>query len=129
MLALAVKRRGRAVGAVVALAAFCAVLVLAPLAARLAISHGSLLAQLARERVDVTADVTLTGDPRPLAAKGLAGSPRAIVDAHVNGVMVAGRHEDATGSVVILGAAGLWTDVLPGQRLRIDADVQPPLSR
>jgi competence protein ComEC len=126
-IALAISRRGRAVASVIALAAFCVVLVLAPLAARLATTHGSPLSQLARERVDVTADVTLTGDPRPLAAKGVAGSPRTIVDAHVNGVTVAGRPVAATGSVVILGPAGVWTDTLPGQRVRIDATVEPPL--
>ena len=125
--ALALRHSARAIGAVIALAAFCVVLVLAPLSARLAVSHGSELAQLARARVDVTAEVTLTGDPRPLVAKGVAGSPRAIVDAHVDSVLVAGRPVDASGPVVILGPAGLWHDALPGQRLRLDATVQPPL--
>jgi competence protein ComEC len=127
VLALAFHRRGRAVGAVIALAAFCVVLVLAPLAARLAITHNSTLTQLARQRTEVTADVTLTSDPHPLAAKGTAGSPRAAVEADVNGVVVAGRRIAAGGHVLILGPAGLWHDVLPGQRLAIDATLQPPL--
>lgn len=125
--ALVASRRGRAVGAVIALAAFCVVLVLAPLAARLSVSRGSSLAQLARERVAATVDVTLTGDPRPLAAKGVAGSPRAVVPAHVNSLVVAGHQVEASGSVLILGPAQLWADALPGQRLRIDAIVEPPL--
>jgi competence protein ComEC len=127
VLALAVHRRGRAFGAVIALAAFCVVLVLAPLAARLAVTRNSTLAQLARERTELTADVTLTSDPHPLAASGSAGSPRAAVEADVNSVVVAGRRTAAGGQLLILGPAGLWHDVLPGQRLTIDATVQPPL--
>jgi competence protein ComEC len=125
--ALLIARRGSPVAAVLALAGFCVALVLAPLAARLSVAHGSELAHLAAARVAVTADLTVTADPRLLAAKGLAGAPRAAVDAHLNGVLVAGKRVDAQGSVLILGPAGLWHDVLPGQRIELDAVVQPPL--
>lgn len=125
--ALTLHRSGRKFGTVLALAAFCVVIVLAPLAARLFMTRASPLAQLATHRVDVTAVVTLTGDARLLAAKGTAGSPRAIVDADVEELLVAGRSVDARGSVVILAPAGVWAGLQPGQRLRIDAEVQPAL--
>jgi hypothetical protein len=125
--ALALHQRGRALGSVLALAAFSVVLVVGPLAARLTVVQGSRLAALATARTVVSADVTLTGDPHLLAAKGAAGSARAIVNANVNSVIIAGRRVDAHGAVVILGPAGLWQDALPGQRLLIDATVQPAL--
>jgi competence protein ComEC len=124
---LLASRRGRPVGSVIALAAFCAALALAPLSARLSASRGTALAALARQRADVTALLTVTADPHLLAATGVAGSPRAAIDATLRGVLVAGRPVTAHGSVVVLGPAALWRDVLPGQRIRLDATVQPPL--
>ncbi len=118
---------GMAALSVLALAAFAVALVLAPLAARLEVSRHSELAGLAQARVAVTAELTVTGDPRLLAAKGVAGSPRAAIDADLTSALVAGRRTHAHGSVLILGPAALWQGVLPGQRIRLDATVQPPL--
>ncbi len=112
---------------VVAAAAFCAVLVLGPLAARLAHRSASPLSRLADDRAAITADLTIDGDPRLLAPKGVAGAPRAAVDATLTGASVGGRHESLGGDVLVLGPAALWTDILPGQRVVIDAQLQPPL--
>src|SRR5919198_221768 len=63
-LALTGARHGRRVGATVALTACCVALVLLPLSARQARAHDSPLAQLARERLQLTAELTVTADPR-----------------------------------------------------------------
>ncbi len=121
--------RGQRLAAVVAMVAFCVALVLLPLAARLARAHESPLATLARERVAVTAELTVAGDPRLLAARGPAGAPRTAVDAQLDSLLVAGRRVGGVGgSVLILAPAAAWRDVLPGQRVRLDGVLQPALS-
>jgi competence protein ComEC len=125
--ALAASCRGGALGAAIGLAAFCAVMVLAPLSARLEHASTGRLGALARARTEVVADLTITSDPRLLTAKGAAGSPRAAVDATLTGAAVAGKPTPVSGKVLILCSAGAWTDVLPGQRVRLDATLQPPL--
>jgi competence protein ComEC len=113
--------------AAAALAAFCVALVLIPLAARSARARDSPLAALARERATVTATLTVSADPRPLAATGAAGAPRVAVDASLRSVTVGGRELPVGGSVLVLAPAAGWRDVLPGQRARVDARLQPPL--
>jgi competence protein ComEC len=99
-----------------------------PLAARLSQARDSPLAQLARDRVAVTAEVVVDSDPRPIAATGPTGSARMAIDARVVSLTVAGRPVRAGGAVLVLGPAGGWRDVLPGQRVRLDARLQPPLT-
>jgi len=127
-LLLVPSRRGTAGAAAVALGAFCVALVLLPLAARLAHARDSPLAALARDRVAVTAEVVTTSDPRPLAATGLAGTVRMAVDARVVSLIVGGHEARVGGAVLVLGPVGGWRDVLPGQRVRLDARLQPPLA-
>jgi len=127
-LLLVLSRRGTAGAAAVALCAFCVALVSLPLAARLAQARDSPLAALARDRVAVTAEVVVSSDPRPLAATGPGGGARMAVDARVVSVAVAGHVTRVGGAVLVLGPAGGWRDVLPGQRVRLDARLQPPLS-
>ncbi len=127
LLALGLVARLGPIAASVALAAFCAVLALAPLSARLHRASSGPLTTLARARAAVTAELTVTADPRLLTAKGVAGSPRMAIDAHLRSAMVAGRTVRVSGSVLILGPAGAWTDVLPGQRVHLDGTLQPPL--
>lgn len=121
-------RRGISAAAAFALAAFCVALVSLPLAARLARARDSPLAALGREQVAVTAVVIVTSDPRPLAATSPAGTARVAVDAKIVSLAVAGRAERVAGTVLVLGPAGGWRDVLPGQRVRLDARLQPPLT-
>ncbi len=119
--------RGVTVIAAAALTCFCVALVLLPLAARLARARDSPLAAMARDRLAVTADLTVTSDPRLLAAKGPAGAPRVALDARVSSLTAFGGQVRAGGDVLVLAPAAGWRDVLPGQRVRIDARMQPPL--
>ncbi|HTZ42259.1 MAG TPA: ComEC/Rec2 family competence protein [Jatrophihabitans sp.] len=112
----------------VAFATCTLLVVLLPLAARLHRSRDSPLARLARTGPELTAELTVRGDPRPLAAHGTSGAPRAAVDAQVHAVVVAGRRVPASGAVLVLGPAAAWRGVLPGQRVRLDGRLSPPLS-
>jgi competence protein ComEC len=128
-LLLAFSSRGIAAGAAAgALGAFCVALVSLPLAARLSQARDSPLARLARDRVAVTAEIVVSSDPRPISATGPSGTARTAVDAKVTSLTVAGRSVPAGGAVLVLGPAGGWRDVLPGQRVRVDARLQPPLA-
>lgn len=120
-------RRGAHATAAAALAAFCVALVLLPLAARLTQARGSVLARLARQHAAVTVQLTVSSDPRIVAATGPAGSPRVAVDAHADAVDIAGRTLRTPGALLVLGPADGWRDVLPGQRVRVDGRLQPPL--
>jgi competence protein ComEC len=113
--------------AALALVLFCIALVLLPLAGRIAHARASPLTVLAREHAPVTATLTVTADPRTLAAKGVAGSPRVAVETSADAVLVRGRSTPVDGTVLVLGDAGPWRDVLPGQRVRIDGSLQPDL--
>ncbi len=125
--ALVGARHGSRIASVLALGSFCVALVLAPLAGRLVVAQRNPLVQLGRERVQATAYLTVTADPRPLAARGLAGSPRAAIAARLSRVEVAGRLIASPGSVLVLGPAALWADVLPGQRVRLDVTIENAL--
>src|SRR6266581_3851594 len=94
-------RRGVRFAAAAALAAFCVALVLIPLAARSARARDSPLAALARERAAVTATLTVSADPRPLAATGPAGAPRVAVDAALRSITVGGRELSPGGAVLV----------------------------
>jgi competence protein ComEC len=111
-----------------ALVAFAIALALAPLAVRLHLSRDSDLSRLAAERIDVTAQLTITSDPRPLAAKGVAGSPRMVLDGSVTSISIAGRRTAATGTILVLGPLDAWRGLLPGQRVSIDGLLAPPFS-
>ncbi len=110
-----------------ALALFCLALVLWPLAGRIAHAHGSPLAALARQHAAVDVELTVTADPRVLAAKGIAGSARVAVTASADAVTYLGHRLTTDGSVLVLGDAGPWADVLPGQRVRLSGSLQPSL--
>lgn len=129
MAALAATHRGIRGASAAALVGFCVALVLIPLAGRLAHSRASPLVQLAKQRTPVTAVLTVTADPRPLAAKGVAGSPRAAVETSADSVTVAGRRVRVGGDVLVLAPARQWRDVLPGQRVRLDGALLPPLDK
>lgn len=119
------RRRPRVL--VMAFAACCVALVLPPLAARLHWAHDGELSRLARDGVQVTAELRVTGDPRPLASHGTSGSPRSVIDAKLLAVVVAGHRAPVTGAVLVLGPSDGWRGILPGQRVRLDARLQPPL--
>ncbi len=124
---LATGRHLGRMASVLALGGFCVALALVPLAARLYRAHDSPLSVLARQRVATTAELTVTADPRQLRAHGPAGAPRVAVDARVTSLRVGARMIRASGNVVILAPAAPWSEILPGQRVRVDAALQPPL--
>jgi competence protein ComEC len=124
---LAVRRRWRSVGSAVAAAGFCVALVLIPFAGRLWQARAGPLQQLADRHAAVTADLTVAGDPHRLAASGVAGVPRVSVATDVEAIESDGLRWSVSGPVLVLAPATGWTDVLPGQRVRLDGTVQPSL--
>lgn len=125
--ALVAAHRGVTGASAAALVAFCVALVLIPLAGRVARTRASPLAHLAGQRAAVTAVLTVTADPRPLAAKGVAGSPRVAVETSADSLTVGGRRVRTGGDVLVLAPGQQWRDVLPGQQVRLDGTVVPPL--
>jgi competence protein ComEC len=118
--------RGRA-AATGALVMFCIAFVLLPYAGRLAVARASPLAALARASPKVSAELVVTSDPHPLAPTGVAGPPRAVIQASMRRVATSGRPVSMRGAVVVLAPAAGWLDLLPGQRVRVDGRLQPSL--
>ena len=109
-----------------AFAACCVAVLLVPLAVRLHAAHDGELAGLARAGVEVSAELRVGGDPRPLG--GSSGSaPTVAVDAQLRAVLRGGRWVRVSGAVLVLGPAAAWHGVLPGQRVRLDGRLRPPL--
>jgi competence protein ComEC len=106
--------------AALAMLLFCVALVLLPLAGRLA--HA-----LAQQHASAELTLTTQSDPVALAAKGVGGSARVLVECDANALLARGQWIPVDGSVVVLGAADGWRDVLPGQRVRISGTLQPDL--
>jgi competence protein ComEC len=120
-------RRGMTRVAAPAFAALCLALVLLPFAGRLYRARASPLAALAAAHSAVTIELTVHSDPIALAAKGVAGSPRVGVDTSAAAVVVGGVRHQVAGAVFVLAPADGWRDLLPGQRVRVDGVLQPPL--
>jgi competence protein ComEC len=120
-------RRGLRYAAGAALAACCAAIVLIPLAARLGMVRTSAVRMLAAHRLAVTAEAVVTDDPHPLVAKGVAGSPRVLVEASLRRIVFPGGQLDGGGSAAILADSAQWRDIVPGQRVRLQATLQPAL--
>jgi competence protein ComEC len=125
--ALALGRRRRQWAGGLALAGFCVALVLIPLSVRLEQVRASPIAALARAHTVATVEVTVSADPRLLAATGVAGASRVAVEAKLSSVSTAGQARSAAGRVLILAPAPPWLDLLPGQHVRVDGTLIPPL--
>lgn len=123
------RRRATPVASTLAALCFCVAIVLLPLAGRIAHSRDSPLMRLAAERSAVTVELTVSDDPRTLAAKGPAGSPRMAVRARAAALILGGRRVATDGDVLVLGPAAAWSGIGPGQRVRVDGTVQPSLDR
>ncbi|MBV9822907.1 MAG: ComEC/Rec2 family competence protein, partial [Actinobacteria bacterium] len=105
-----------------AFAACCAAVLLAPLAVRLHAAHDGELARLARTGAQVSAELRVRDDPRPLGAD----SSNVAVDAELRSVLYQGRWRAVSGSVLVFGRADGWRGVLPGQRVRVAGRLSPP---
>lgn len=121
--------RGWRPAAAIAAALFCVALVLIPLAGRMAHARASPLATLAKRGASVTAIVRLANDPRLLAAKGVAGTPRVAVETSSESVSYRRRAIAVDGAVLVLADAAPWRDLLPGQRVRVDGELRPALDQ
>src|SRR5439155_1536501 len=55
------------------------------------------------------------------------GSPRVAVETSAQSVVAQGRSVSTDGSVLVLGDAAPWRDVLPGQRVRVAGELLPAL--
>ncbi len=126
LVAVASRRHPALSGVAFAMASM--VIVLAPLSARLHQVRDGQLARLARADSAVIAELRVTGDPRPLAARGTSSPPRSAIDATLLSIEVAGRRHSASGNVLMLVPTADWRTVLPGQRVRVAGRLSPPLS-
>lgn len=107
------------------LVAVCVAGALLPLALRLQQIRDGPIASLARDRAAVLAEVTVTSDPRPIAS-GPGGAGRVIVDARLERVRSVSRRWRVGVPVAVLAGPN-WSRVMPGQRLRADVRLAPPL--
>ena len=115
--------------AVLGLALFCIAFVLLPLAGRLFRAQHSALTMLARRRVLVDVVVRVTDDPRVLPGRGLSGAERVVVAGVARSVAPAGAQRASatgvSGGIAVLGPAQGWTDVIPGQSVRVRGTLLP----
>jgi competence protein ComEC len=110
-----------------ALVLFCVALVLLPLSGRIAHARASPLFELAQRHAAVRLTLTVRSDPVQLAAQGVAGAPRVVIETSADAIEFASGATSADGDVVVLGDASGWRNVLPGQQVRIDGQLQTAL--
>ncbi|MDT4892973.1 MAG: competence protein ComEC [Pseudonocardiales bacterium] len=125
---VAARRRGLPGLASLALVAFCVALVLLPLGGRLVRARSSPLHALAARHAAVVADLRISRDPAPLAAKGPAGAPRVVVATQARSISVPGQRLAGGGDVSVIGPADGWLELLPGQNVRVEGDLAPSLN-
>ena len=125
--ALLVAARRWRPAAALAVLLFCVAFELLPLAGRLAQARASPLLALARTHASAVLTLTTRSDPVPLAATGVGGTARVLIESSADSVLVNDRSVPVDGAVVVLGDATGWRDVLPGQRVRIRGTLQPDL--
>jgi competence protein ComEC len=85
------------------------------------------LQELARSHAAVTAELTVRDDPHKLAASGTSGAARVAVSTEAETVQAGPRRWTLSGRVLVLGPADGWSDVLPGQRIRLAGSLRPSL--
>ena len=113
-------------GTALTVAAFCVALVLLPLSARLARARDSPLAHLALSHANVTADLRVTSDPRPLTGGGPASAaPRVAIDADLTAARFADRTLVLDGRVIVFAPARTWRELIPGQLVRSRVRLAP----
>ncbi|HVD89357.1 MAG TPA: ComEC/Rec2 family competence protein, partial [Jatrophihabitantaceae bacterium] len=113
-------------GTALTVAAFCVALVLLPLSARLARARDSPLAHLALSHANVTADLRVTSDPRPLTGGGPASAaPRVAIDADLTAARFADRTLVLDGRVIVFAPAQTWRELIPGQLVRSRVRLAP----
>lgn len=112
---------------VAAAAGLCTAIVLVPFAGRMWAARASPLWVLAHQHAAVTLELVTSGDPRPLAATGVAGTPRVAVPTDAARVSLGTGTRAVSGAVLVLAPANGWRDTLPGQRVEVSGTLQPSL--
>jgi competence protein ComEC len=114
----------------VALAAFCAALVLLPLVGRLVRAGWSPLTALARRQALVDVVVRVGEDPRVVPGRGLSGGARVAVAGSAVSIAPVGampaRPARVSGAIEVLGSAQGWPGLVPGQAMRVRGTLLPP---
>jgi hypothetical protein len=83
---------------------------------RLARAREGPLAHLAISHANVTADLRVTSNPRPLTGRGsTSAAPRVAVDADLTEARLADRTLVLGGHTIVFAAARTWRDLIPGQ--------------
>lgn len=112
-----------------ALAAFCAALVLLPLAGHIVRAGWSPLTALARRQALVDVVIRVSDDPRVLPGRGLSGAARVAVAGSAAAVTPVGelpaRPVRVSGAIDVLGTAQGWPNVIPGQSMRVRGTLLP----
>ena len=85
------------------------------------------MAALARHSMTADLELVTTGDPQTRTASGVAGAPRVVVAARAAALVRTDRRYPIHGRVLVLAPANGWTGVLPGQRVRVTAQLVPSL--
>lgn len=110
-----------------AAAGFCVAVVLIPFAGRVWAARASPLVTLAATHATVSLELVTTGDPRALAAHGVAGAPRVAVPTDAQLLVESTSSVAVSGQVLVLGPAGGWRDALPGQPVQVSGSLAPSL--
>ncbi len=118
------RRRLGSFAAVAGLAALCGGGVLLPFAVRVQQARSSPVVGWAVERRSVLVQLTVSSDPRPLAA-GVSGQARVVLDGTVQLVVTAGQQVRVGGSVIVFAPAAGWLGLVPGQRIAVDGRLAP----
>jgi competence protein ComEC len=83
------------------------------------------VARLAAERAEVSLQLVVADDPRPLSGGG--GVERVAVPARVERVSTAGRAWVGSARVLVLAPAAGWRELLPSQHLQVDGRLSPAM--
>lgn len=77
----------------------------------------------------VHAEMTVDGDPHPIAASGFGGGHRVLVRGTLQSMRRHGRDVPVSGAVVAFAPASGWEDLAPGQSVRFRGRFAPPTRR
>jgi competence protein ComEC len=92
---------------------------------RLRAAHAEPVAALASRHATVTADLTVTTDPRPVG-KSTFGPPTYGFAAQVTGLATDRQKVSADVRVFVLASGPGWLGLLPGQRVTVPGRLAPP---
>ena len=119
----AVRRRS---GAGAALACFCCAGTLMSLGWHLEQVRSGPIPVLVAQHSAGEFEVTVAGDPRAVSSAASFGPARVVLAATLTGAHSGAVRYSARVPVVVLGSAEAWSDLVPGQHVRLDGRLAPP---